>query len=140
MDRESPSQKAGDGGLCYYPQIDALEALHDYYPDAAFILNIRPAAHWRSVSHWGNMKQRLTQCNISTKPGGRAPDIAWYHSHLAYIRSFVAKHPSHQLLELYIEDPSASQLLHAAFGIETKCWGHKNPSVAKHGGGRGRRR
>jgi len=108
MDRESPPAKPGDGGLCYFPQIEALEALHEYHPDAVLVLNIRPAKHWlESISNWGDLKTRLTRCDVSTKPAGTPPDADWYHAHLALIRAWVAQHPTHKLVELHIEDPKA---------------------------------
>merc|ERR1712151_1364485 len=36
-------------GDCYFPQIEALDAIHEYYPNCTFILNVR-----NNVSTWIN--------------------------------------------------------------------------------------
>ena len=126
MDRDG-----GDGKLCFFPQIDALDALHAYHPDATFILNLRPPDHWlKSVDSWKHLRKRLIDCNISTLPkgvGGHDDEMLhWYTSHADMIRTFVKQHPSHRLVEVQIEDEDAGVTMEKAFGIPRTCWGHSN--------------
>ena len=47
------------------------------------------------------------------------------------VRDFVAKHPSHALIEVDIEDSSAGEFLSQAFAIPSSCWGQNNKSPDK---------
>ena len=107
--------------LCYFPQLSALQELHDAYPTARFTLTTRPPAHWlASVVGWG-LQDRLVDCNLPGLPEGKGTDeelVAWFSSHLDTVREFVAAHPSHgPLLEIDIEDDSTGQVLEEATGI-----------------------
>ena len=108
--------------LCYFPQLSALQELHDAYPTARFTLTTRPPAHWlASVDGWG-LRDRLVDCNLPGLPEGKGADdqelMAWFSSHLDTVREFVAANPSHgPLLEIDIEDDSTGQVLEEATGI-----------------------
>ena len=56
-------------GACLFPQVTYLPTLLRYLPNAYFVLNTRPTAHWlSSVAQWGNMLERLTQaCPINPR-------------------------------------------------------------------------
>jgi hypothetical protein len=108
--------------LCYFPQLSALQELHDAYPTARFTLTTRPPAHWlASVVGWGSLQDRLVDCNLPGLPKGKGTAdelMAWFSSHLDTVREFVAAHPSHgPLLEIDIEDDSTGQVLEEATGI-----------------------
>ena len=108
--------------LCYFPQLSALQELHDAYPTARFTLTTRPPAHWlASVDGWG-LRDRLVDCNLPGLPEGKGADdqelMTWFSSHLDTVREFVAANPSHgPLLEVDIEDDSTGQVLEEATGI-----------------------
>jgi len=118
--------------LCYFPQISALQELHDAYPNASFTLTTRPPAHWlASVTGWSNMQQRLVGCDLPGLPEGAGKTdeelVTWYSDHLNHVRAFVAANPSHgPLLEIEIEGYSAGQVLEEATGIPASCWGKAN--------------
>ena len=126
MDRE------GDhGGLCYFPQIEALEELHQYYPTATLILNLRPLDKWvSSVKRWGTMHSRLVDCDITGFPRGMGyseEDLsAWYKSHAANVWRFASNHRSHGLVTVRVEDDDTGRVLEKAFGISHNCWGKHN--------------
>lgn len=69
--RYTQLDRDGDGGeTCYFPQIEALDSIHAYHPNATFVLNIRSVELWyQSVSSWkrswGGLQDRLVQCDIS---------------------------------------------------------------------------
>ena len=134
--------------LCSYPQITHLDAIHDAYPNATFILNTRPAGHWvRSISKWsanGNDKQKegvgylrqvLTKCDLPGLPAGigsRDEELAsFYKTHSRRIQNFVHKHPSHALIEIDIEADETAVIMEEAFGISSECWNQHNPTVRK---------
>ena len=116
----------GTGGqICYYPQAHDLEAIHKEFPEATFILNTRPVEHWLdSVNAWGDLRTRLTHCNLPDCPSGTGVKdeemIQWYTHQLRRVRSFVETHPSHLLVEVDIEDLAAGQVLNKAFGIHSR--------------------
>lgn len=134
--------------LCSYPQITHLDAIHDAYPNATFILNTRPVGHWiRSVSKWsanGNDKQKegvgylrqvLTKCDLPGLPAGigsRDEELAsFYHTHSRRLQNFVHKNPSHALVEIDIEADETAVIMEEAFGISSECWNQHNPTVRK---------
>jgi hypothetical protein len=113
---------------CYYPQIQALEEIHQYYPNMTLILNKQTGPAWlRSVNEWGGMRARLTKCDLPGFPKGMgATDdemLEFYENHLDRIRKFVAKYPSHRLVEVPIDEESAGDVLASAFHVDAKCWG-----------------
>ena len=126
MDREGDND-----GLCYFPQIEALEALHEYYPTATLILNLRPLDKWvSSVQRWGTMHSRLVDCDITGFPRGTGQSeeelIAWYKYHAAKVWHFASTHRSHGLVTVRVEDDDTGRVLEKAFGITHTCWGKHN--------------
>ena len=121
MNYDSEGNWPGEGTLCYFPQLSALQELHDAYPTARFTLTTRPPAHWlASVVGWG-LQERLVDCDLPGLPKGKGTEdelMAWFSGHLDTVREFVAAHPSHgPLLEIDIEDDSTGQVLAEATGI-----------------------
>jgi hypothetical protein len=124
---------------CYWPQIEALEQIHHEAPNATFILNFRNMPNWvRSLQHWGHLDDRMMACKISgspvlPSPGGSNNNNAtnlwledFFCNQVERVRDFVVKHPSHALIEVDIEDPSAGEFLSHAFDIKAACWGQSN--------------
>uniref|UniRef100_A0A7S0X5R9 Sulfotransferase n=1 Tax=Mantoniella antarctica TaxID=81844 RepID=A0A7S0X5R9_9CHLO len=122
--------------VCYMPQVEALEAIHSQFPNATFILNHRQHVDdWiKSVNHWGDLRERFGDCQISGLPAGKgAPGAAgdeqlkaFVAKHVLDVRRFVRQHPSHQLIEVVIDNPSAGRFMESKFNIRGTCWGHEN--------------
>ena len=49
-----------------------------------------------------------------------------FNNHTDFVRDFVAKHPSHRLVEVNIADPNAGKILTREFGLVERCWGKHN--------------
>ena len=169
---------------CFFPQLSVLEELHAENEDATFVLTFRPVRDWvNSMVNWYELMERLRKCHLpnlprgipdlsSSSPGGnngsgnnnrnnknnkdvRAVMAHFFCSHVNHVRSFVAKHPSHTLLELDLYDPNTPVLLDKLFpskpsnhhGKEDEederdesCWKHSNISRPKNGTSGRRRR
>lgn len=149
---EEEDDYGGVRPLCSYPQITNLDEIHAAYPNATFILNLRPVEKWiRSVSKWtgdrrrsgtGYLRQVLTRCDFPGLPAGKGGDDAdleaFYNGHSDRVREFVRRHPSHKLVEVNIEEADAAKVMEEAFGISYECWAVRNASPGG-GGGRGDR-
>lgn len=130
-------------GVCYFPQMDALDEIHKHHPNSTFILNTRNATHWlSSVERWRGMRQRLVKCNLTDLPtgvGSRDEDMfSFFHKHIERIRNFCKKYPSHALVEIDVESNTTGAILERAFGIPSTCWG-KNNHRGSHGGSKRKR-
>lgn len=122
--------------VCYFPQVEALDAMHAEHPSATFVLNRRSTtdAWLESVDEWNDLRQRLADCDITGLPEGTGASgekgdarlRAFVESHERRVREFVAAHPSHRLVEVVIDDPGAGDVLETAFGISARCWGREN--------------
>ena len=133
--------------LCSYPQITRLEEIHEAYPNATFILNLRPVDNWiKSISKWsgdkrrtkgGYLRQVLTQCDLPGFPSGMGETDEemedFYNGHSRRIRDFVKDYPSHALVEVDIEAEDAGQILQESFGVSHHCWKVRNASPEKRG-------
>lgn len=131
-----------DNGV-YFPQIELLDQLHEESPSATFILMFRNITDWyRSLSAWpptnsnraaGNLARDIESRNITGLPPGKGKNeeefSEWFCSHVQRVRSFVATHPSHSLVELNMADLDAGRQLEHAFGVSEKCWGHVNKNA-----------
>ena len=130
----------GGNSTCYLPQVEALHAIHNEFPNSTFILNHRQHINtWiSSVDRWGTLRERLEKCDISGLPAGKggrgaAGDVqlrAFVANHASNVRQFVKKHPSHQLIEVTIDDPLAGSVMESNFNIAATCWGHANHNSA----------
>ena len=54
-----------------------------------------------------------------------------YNYHLEYVRDWVARHPSHALVEVDITHEDAGKTLAESFGLNKTCWGHFNKNDGK---------
>jgi hypothetical protein len=116
---------------CYYPQVELLEELDRHYPSSTFILNQRNVTAWvKSVKRWFSLHERLIQCNITGFGTGVGLSdeelVKFYNDQSRRVREFVDRHPTHRLVEVEIDQPSAGQVMEDAFGIDRSCWGHGN--------------
>ena len=120
---------------CFFPQLSALKELHEQYPEATFVLPTRPPRHWiASVDNWQHadyrMREVLAACNLPGLPSGRKPSdtelASFYVQHSRTVRTFVANHPSHTLIEFDLEEPDVAQKLALVSGVPATCWGKSN--------------
>ena len=120
---------------CWIPQIEALDELHKSNPYATWILNTRNASHWvSSLDHYasGRVRWLISKCNITGLPPAQHSNEeleAFYEQHSANIRTFVAQHPMHSLVEFDVESRDAPLRLGEHFvHVNTSCWGQNNMS------------
>jgi hypothetical protein len=136
----------------FFPQIELLNEIHAESPNATLMLIFRNMSDWyRSLSYWkaGNgtrhnsaetqgksLAERLTNANITGLPPGRGVNETemsqFFCNHVNNIRRFVAKHPSHSLIELDIASPSNAEQLESLIGISRSCWGQSNKNPELH--------
>ena len=117
------------GNSIFLPQRFKLDLLHDYAPNATFILNVRPAEEWvKSVSNWFGLGGRfLNLFKIDPKKVARYEVLKEiFNNHTQFIRDFVQVHPSHSLVEVDISHSSAGTILADSFGLIESCWGRHN--------------
>lgn len=130
MNSQNPAK-----GNCIFPQIEYLEEIHEYYPNATFILNTRNVDHWiHSVENWSNMMSRLKLCNITGFPagvGGPNATRQFFLHHIKRIHQFVEIFPSHNLIEVDIESKEAENIMANTFGANETCWGQSNARATK---------
>ena len=118
---------------CYYPSIQALEAIYKHYPEATIINVIRDAGSWfRSMKVWGNgsLLKRWMICDIPGMPRWHATEqefLDFYEWHSENIRQFAQAHPSLTFLEITLESPHAGPILENTIGIPSTCWGKCSP-------------
>jgi hypothetical protein len=128
----------------FLPQHYHLQELHDYAPDATWILNVRNVDDWIDsvMSVDGHMLIRqfiyeVQQHDPFETPKGRKETIAFlrrfWDEHVRQIYDFVQNHPSssHQLVTVNISDPNAGLHLARSLGLEKesraiRCWGQHN--------------
>ena len=63
--------------------------------------------------------------NSNTATNKRYLEIV-YNYHTEHVRDFVARHPSHALVEVNIDHDDAGTILAESFGLNADCWGHFN--------------
>ena len=119
-----------------------LGAIHNETPLATLILNFRPIKDWiSSVWRWDNMMERLQSCDVPGLPKGEPEDLEnmtgvflslsnFWCRHVWYVRLFVRKHRSLNLLELDLYDQNSTvSSLQSSFPCSTShktCWVHTN--------------
>lgn len=112
---------------CYFPQIFSMETIHVEASNATIILNRRDLNRWvESVRNWKNLHNRLKKCDGGPKSGSTEDLKEWHMNHISAIRDFVWRHPSHALVEVDIEDPTAGERMALLFQTNEKHWGHSN--------------
>jgi hypothetical protein len=132
----------GPGNRLFFPQHHYINELHQQYPTATFILNLRPVDEWvASVLKWGDdiATQILNEYHVQSNGNIELPQnpneitqtlTLLFDEHSEMIRNFVREHPSHALVEVDVSDGRAGEVLADAFGLEEKCWQQTN----KNGG------
>jgi hypothetical protein len=122
-----------NGGITI-PQWSFIQEIHDNFPSATWILNLRNPENWlNSIDQWEDLRKRLIDFPfLPILPTGKGKDdedmIQFYLHQAMRIRNFVKRHPSHTLVEVEIDSPDAGQIMEAAFGISSeKCWKRRNP-------------
>ena len=134
-----------DGGEeCNLPQVSDLYNLHAAYPNATFVLPLMAAEKWvDSITAWfpeGRLRGQFSRCNLPLCPepcvDNNAKFAAFYEHHAASVRKFVAKYPSHKLIEINLEGDkkAVGSKLAAATGLPAKCWApgkHQGPKWAE---------
>jgi hypothetical protein len=120
------------GGMTL-PQWRFLQEIHDHFPHATWILNLRNPRQWLdSVDRWKDLRQRFVDNSYYpdfVKGKGQTDDemLDFYNRQAQRIRDFVRDHPSHILVEVPIDRPEAGQILEDAFGIShNECWSNRN--------------
>lgn len=125
----------------FFPQYFNIQEIHDYYPNATFILNLRPFDSWiKSVQNWGDddldwqfINEFYHRGALRDLPEDRQnqtqkADILRiiYDEHHERVRQFVKAHPTHTLVEVPILNESAGEILGEAFGLSPSAWGQMN--------------
>ena len=110
-------------GACLFPQVTYLPTLLRYLPNAYFVLNTRPTAHWlSSAAQWGNMLERLTQaCPIN--PRNSTGLGQWYEAILSAHRKPCAMQMSVTLTEVNLENATVPMLggINDFFSVKSKA-------------------
>jgi hypothetical protein len=137
------------------PQHHYLDKIHEHYPNATFILNLRPVLDWVIsvvkwpttlkfelgheffaqqterpwASHFSPVQKTISRYQVRS----RLPYfLKWlYTYHNEFVRAFVAQYPSHALIEVDISRADAGEILAEAFGLDASCWGHVNKNKNK---------
>ena len=117
---------------CNLPQVSNLFNLHTAYPNATFVLPLMPAEKWvDAITDWypeGRLRGQFSRCNLPLCPepcvDNNAKFAAFYDSHATAVRRFVAKYPSHKLIEIDMTGDKAvvGPKLAATTGLPAKCW------------------
>jgi hypothetical protein len=152
MDNGTPVQR--NMPRLFLPQHHYLDKIHEQYPNATFILNVRPVNDWAlSVIRWNRLleiefineffEQQYHERNVSQlpldmkRPTSRADKDRFLHFifefHNNHVREFVRSHPSHAFLEVDITHNGTGQLLADTFGLDASCWGHHNQNKYRGG-------
>eukprot|EP00928_Gymnodinium_smaydae_P031914 TRINITY_DN23268_c0_g1_i1.p1 TRINITY_DN23268_c0_g1~~TRINITY_DN23268_c0_g1_i1.p1 ORF type:complete len:360 (-),score=46.76 TRINITY_DN23268_c0_g1_i1:111-1190(-) len=97
-----------------FPQMDQLEDIVSYYPDAYYILNVRDFQKWvTSVGHQNDMRERLIWGNFSGLPrgAGRYDEelVAWVKAHHQRVESLLRSRKC-KLLVFDIDKHGATEL------------------------------
>jgi hypothetical protein len=121
-----------NGGISV-PQWHFIQAVHDNFPNATWILNLRDPHDWlKSINRWQDLRQRFIdnpfKPDLPIGVGGDDNDmIKFYNAQAQKIRDFAAEHPSHNLVEVQIDSPEAGEVMEDAFGISADaCWKKRN--------------
>lgn len=129
-----------------YPQIEYLDEIYKYAPNATFILTFRNTTAWvNSMTHWaendpvGSMRKRLDASTFPvinwTKDMGKDNDKDYEQfvcNHVRQIRQFVNDHPTLSLVEYSIEGTNVGELLASVFPVDPTKYGKKNVNQRVH--------
>ncbi|KAG7364165.1 hypothetical protein IV203_037367 [Nitzschia inconspicua] len=129
----------GPGSRIFLPQHFHIDRVHNAYPNATWILNLRDVDSWTtSVMEWGDDLQNkffneyYMQGVVPHIPPHNDTDAVndllrrIYEEHHDMVRDFVRRHPSHTLVEVNIMDENAGNVLGDAFGLDPQAWDNIN--------------
>jgi hypothetical protein len=121
---------------CFWPQLSALDEIHQESPNATFVFLFRNVDSWIQsfmLFRNGQLHRQFKKCkNIpyytNTKKGSTTKDRLkqFMCDVVNHARNFVAAHPSHQLLEIDLDNPETGTIVSKLFGINASCWGAHN--------------
>lgn len=121
---------------CYYPLIEALDEMYEFYPNATFLFVTRDENNWlNSIQsyHDGFIVDVWKRCTIPGFPGLNATmeDFRkFYRWHKMLIQQFALDHPSITYIELPLEGEDTGKLLEDRIGVRQGCWGHYNKQLS----------
>jgi hypothetical protein len=125
-----------NGGIrsCFWPQLSALDEIHQESPNATFVFMFRNVDSWIQsfmLFQDGKMQREFKKCkNIlytKTEKGSSKDRLRQFMCNVVdHARNFVAAHPSHQLLEIDLDNPETGNIVSKLFGINASCWGAHN--------------
>mmetsp|Transcript_38714 Transcript_38714/g.41975 ORF Transcript_38714/g.41975 Transcript_38714/m.41975 type:complete len:231 (+) Transcript_38714:3-695(+) len=116
----------------YLPQWTNLHEIHQQFPRATFILNMRDPKKWiQSIDKWKDLRQRFIDIDLGpafpTGAGKTDSELeTWYLLQAQQVRDLVTAFPSHELVEIDIGAEETGQILQDSFGITKDCWGIRN--------------
>lgn len=120
----------------YLPQHFALDNIHEYSPNATWILNLRDAADWvASITNWYGLGGRfLRRYKVDTRKANRTQAlIDIFDNHIRKVRDFARGHPSHHLIEINIQSKDTGNILAREFSLNEYCWGNHNQNPRRKG-------
>jgi hypothetical protein len=131
-----------NGGLesCHFPQLRSLDLIHNEAPSATFLYMFRSMDSWiNSIKKFrdGSMLRALGKCSrrkMLPFLNGTQPQHlrGFFCESVMHARNFVAKHPSHKLVEIDLDDPNTGKVLSHLFNIDESCWGETNVNTELH--------
>jgi len=139
LDLESYEEK--NRTRIFFPQYFNLLDIHEAFPNATFVLNLRDFDSWiESIQSWHDPNLDWQFINEFYRRGeldslpedryNRTQKAAFmriiYDKHHEQIRQFVRDFPSHAMVEVPILDPNAGTILADAFGLDASYWGKVN--------------
>jgi len=102
------------GEEAIFPQLTEVPLLKAQYPEAKFILNIRPFENWiNSINNFVNLRGILINSDIPYLPKGKGIKdsdlIMWYKTHIKRMKKLFEKAPK-TLLVVNIEKVNINEL------------------------------
>ena len=119
---------------CYYPSVDALEAIYEHYPQATIMFVVRNTTQWyKSMKSWGkgSLLDRWRPCNATHFPSftARKEDfLKFYEWHSDSLRIFCQRHTSLNCIEVPLESHETGRILEERVGIPSTCWAKCTPT------------
>jgi len=121
--------EVNDAFRCVFPQVDHLDHLLRFFPEACFVQTTRPVDHWiRSLRGWrlpngvtllGSM---ITRCPI--RPRDESGLRTWYLRHERRVRKALSGRQCALVIDIE-KDPGVELARHFSRTNES-CWGHHN--------------
>ena len=115
--------------VCYWPQFDMVETIHEQYPNASFVLTVRRPTEWlSSAARWGDLLERIRYSQSEGLRYGALDEeiLQWFiQKHVKIRKFFNTESRRSQLFEIHQDtaDSAATALLEHIFGKITE---HQN--------------